>query len=277
MADSRARPCSSPRPGPGTGPRARELIDPYSFAYGTRTAFKSPRAHEGYGARMSSNLRISLTILSIGFAVEGVAEVYSLTTQGAFLPGTSLIFLLPAVITLLGLLFILVGKHEWDELHSARVRRANTIFGLSLFAALVAISEVALLAIDPAVGTPWWAEALFGGAAAAFLLGTFVTYSLLVFHLVHRPSKVALVAATLWAMIVSAFIGAALATDLPTILGLIGARSMSFDSLVAPIDYLVSFLFLSYFLLLAAYLDAHLTVAHGITRRAPPRAPSPIS
>ena len=221
---------------------------------------------------MVSNLRISLTILSIGFAVEGIAELYSLATAGAFLPGTSLIFLLPALATLLGLLFILIGKREWDDLHQQRIRRANTIFGASLLAGVLAFVELAALVLSPSLGTPWWAELLFGGLVAGFVLGTFVTYGLLVFHLVHTPSKVALVAAMVWALLVAAFIGVALAADLPTILGLIAARSLSFESVFAPIDYLLSFLFLSYFLLLAAYLDAHLTVARGLPKTPRSRA-----
>jgi hypothetical protein len=227
---------------------------------------------------VASSLRISLTILSIGFAVEGFAELFSLTTQGAFLPGLSLLFLFPAVITLLGLLFILVGKHEWDEIHRERVRRANAIFGASLLAGVLAFAELAGLALYPLFGVPAWTEALFGGLVAGFVFGTFVTYGLLVFHLVHRPSKAALVAAMLWALIVATLIGFTLAADLPTILGLIGSRSLTLVSLLAPVDYLESFLFLSYFLLLAAYLDAHLTVARGRTgrptaRRSPPRTP----
>src|SRR5208282_88920 len=146
---------------------------------------------------MSTNLRISLTILSIGFAVEGGGEVYSLLTAGAFLPGTSLLFLLPAIVTLLGLLFLVIGRHEWDELHRARVRRANLIFGLSLLAGFVAGVELTLLVSYPSIGAPLWAEVVFGAAAGAFLLGTFVTYAQLVFHLVTRPSKVALVASSL--------------------------------------------------------------------------------
>jgi hypothetical protein len=210
---------------------------------------------------MSTNLRISLTILSVGFAVEGGGEVYSLLTAGSFLPGTSLLFLLPAVVTLLGLLFILIGRHEWDELHQARVRRANLIFALSLLAGFVAAIEVVVLAAYPGFGAPLWAEVLFGAATGAFLLGTFVTYAQLVFHLVTRPSKVALVASTVWALIVSIFIAQTLAADLPSILGLIGAHSFSFEYLISPVDYLASFLFISYFLLLAAYVDAHVTVA----------------
>ncbi|HKN07859.1 MAG TPA: hypothetical protein VJ021_09765 [Thermoplasmata archaeon] len=210
---------------------------------------------------MSANLRISLTILSVGFAVEGAGEVYSLATAGSFLPGTSLLFLLPAVVTLLGLLFLLIGRHEWDELHRARVRRANLIFGLSLLAGFVAVIEVVLLVAYPGVGAPLWAEVVFGAAAGAFLLGTFVTYAQFVFHLVTRPSKVALVASSLWALLVSAFVAQTLAVDLPSILGTIGAHSFSIGYLISPVDYLASFLFISYFLLLAAYVDAHITVA----------------
>jgi hypothetical protein len=212
---------------------------------------------------VTTNLRISLTILTIGFGVEGAGEAYSLLTAGSFLPGTSLLFLLPALVTLLGLLFILIGRHEWDELHRARVRQANIIFGLSVFAGFIAGIEVAALAYYPGVGTPLWSEILFGTAVGAFLLGTFVTYSQLVFHLVSRPSKGALIASSLWALVVSAFVGQALGADLPSILGLIATRSFSIDSLIAPVDYLASFLFLSYFLLLIAYLDAHLAVARG--------------
>jgi hypothetical protein len=210
---------------------------------------------------MSSNLRISLTILSVGFAVEGGGELYSLLTAGSFLPGSSLLFLLPAVVTLLGLLFILIGRHEWDEVHQARVRRANLIFALSLLAGFVAGIEITLLVAYPSVGAPLWAEVVFGAAAGAFLLGTFVTYAQLIFHLVSRPSKVVLVASTVWALIVSAFVAQTLAADLPSILATIGAHSFSIDYLISPIDYLASFLFVSYFLLLAAYVDAHVTVA----------------
>jgi uncharacterized membrane protein YidH (DUF202 family) len=210
---------------------------------------------------MSANLRISLTILSAGFAVEGAGELYSLLTAGSFLPGTSLLFLLPAVVTLLGLLFLLVGRHEWDENHRARLRRANLIFGLSLLAGVVATVEVVLLATTPSLGAPLWAEVLFGAAAGAFLFGTFATYAQLVFHLVTRPSKVALVASAIWALIVSIYVAQTLASDLPSILGNISSHSFSIGYLISPVDYLASFLFISYFLLLGAYVDAHVTVA----------------
>ena len=62
---------------------------------------------------MTTNLRISLTILSIGFAIEGAGELYSVVSQGRFKPGVNLLFVLPTVMTLAGLLFVWIGRHEW--------------------------------------------------------------------------------------------------------------------------------------------------------------------
>jgi hypothetical protein len=212
---------------------------------------------------VTTNLRISLTIFSIGFGIEGAGEAYSLLSSGALLPGTSVVFLISTVITLLGLLFLFFGRHEWNELHRAHAARTNLIFGISLLGGFVAGVEVALLASYPGVGSPDWAEALFGAALGSLVLGTFVTYAYLVFHLVSRPSKAVLVASAVWALLVSAYIGRALAGDLPSIVAAVGARSLTVEHLVAPVDYLASYLFVSYFLLFAAYLDAHQVVARG--------------
>ena len=222
---------------------------------------------------MTTNLRISLAILSAGFAIEGAEEAYSLVTSGSFLPGTSILFLLPAVVTFLGLLFLLIGRHEWTVLHRERVRRTHLTFALSLLGAFVAAVEVALLAAYPGVGAPVWAEILFGAALGSLVFGTFVTYAQLVFHLVSRPGKGVLIASIVWAFLVSAYVGRALALDLPVILNLVGSRSLSISDLVAPVDYLASYLFVSYFLLLAAYLEAHAVVARGLPGGAPSSGP----
>lgn len=212
---------------------------------------------------MSRNLRISLTILTIGFGIEGGAELYWLLTQGAFLPGSSFLFIFPAIMTGLGLLFILIGRAEWDDRHRTKVHQANMIFGLSLLAGVIATVELSFLAYYPSLGTPLWAGVLFGTALGAFVLGTFITYAQLVFDLVSRPSKAALIAAIVWALLISIFIGLALAAALPAILNFVGTRTLSVGSLVEPINYLASFLFVSYFILLIVYLDAHVTVARG--------------
>ncbi len=222
----------------------------------------SPRARES----VTTNLRISLTILSVGFAIEGAGEAYSLASTGALLPGTSIVFLLSTAVTLLGLLFLFLGRHEWNELHRSRAARTNQIFALSLLGGFIAAAEVAYLAAYPSVGTPIWAEVLFGASLGSLVLGTFVTYAYLVFHLVGDPSKIVLVASAVWALIISAYIGRVLAGDLPTILSAVQDRSLTVERLVAPVDYLASYLFVSYFLLFAAYLDAHMVVARGRPR-----------
>ena len=219
--------------------------------------------------QLATNLRISLTVLSLGFAVEGAGEAYSLLSTGALLPGTSVVFLLSTAVTVLGLLFLFLGRHEWNELHRARAARTNQIFLLSLFGGFVAVAEVAYLSYYPSIGTPFWAELLFGTALGSLVLGTFVTYAYLVFHLVRSPSKAVLVASALWALIVSAYIGRDLAADLPALLSAVANRSLTVEGLLAPIDYLASYLFVSYFLLFAAYLDAHAVVARG-------RPPAPV-
>jgi hypothetical protein len=222
---------------------------------------------------MTTNLRISLTVLSIGFAIEGAGEAYSLLSTGALLPGTSVVFLLSAAVTVVGLLFLFLGRHEWNELHRSRARRTNQIFALTLLGGFVAAGEVAYLYLNPSLGTPGWAEVVFGVALGSLVFGTFATYAYLVFHLVRTPSKVVLVASALWALAISAYIGSDLASDLPVIMALVSTRSLTVEGLVAPVDYLASYLFVSYFLLFAAYLDAHAVVAKGRPAAAPPTAP----
>lgn len=222
---------------------------------------------------MTTNLRISLTILSLGFAIEGAGEAYSLLSSGALLPGTSVVFLLSAAVSFLGILFLFLGRHEWNELHRSRAARTNRIFLLSLLGGFIAGAEVALLSLYPSIGTPPWAEVLFGAALGSLVLGTFVTYAYLVFHLVHRPSKAVLLASAVWALVVSAYIGHVLAGDLPSILSAVSSRSLSISSFVGPVDYLASYLFISYFLLFAAYLDAHKVVAGGPPPATPVRVP----
>jgi hypothetical protein len=212
---------------------------------------------------MTTNIRVSLTILSLGFGIEGGAELYSFLSRGAYRPGVSVLFALPFAMTLAGLLFVWVGQHEWNELHRSRVRQAHLVFGLTLLGAVVAGAVVGALYLQPALGSPLWARGLFGAAVGSLVLGTFVTYTLLVFHLVPRPSKALLLASILWALLVAGFVGLTMAANLPTIMALAAHRTLSVPSFIGPVDSLASYLFVSYFLLLAAYLDAHRTIVRG--------------
>lgn len=220
---------------------------------------------------MTTNLRVSLTILSLGFGIEGGGELASFLTHGRFQPGVSLLFVLPVAMTLAGLLFVWIGQHEWNALHRERVRAAHRIFGLSLLGAVVAAAVVALLVSEPGWGTPLWAKIVFGAATGSLVLGTFVTYALLVFHLVERPSRAALLASLGWALVVAGLVGATLAGSLGEVVALASQRTISLPSFVGPVGGLSSYLFVSYFLLLIVYVDAHRQVA----RREPLPAAAP--
>jgi len=229
---------------------------------------------------MTTNLRASLAILSLGFGIEGSGELYAFVARGAYHPGVGFLFVLPSVVTVAGLLFVGVGQHEWNALHRARVRQAHFVFGLSVLGAFVGALVVPVLVLAPSLGTPAWARGLFGVGVGSLVLGTFVTYALLVFHLVPRPSKALLLAALGWALGVAAFVGGAMASSLPTIVGLVARRTpVPAPTLLGPIGSLVSYLFVSYFLLLAAYVEAHRAVLRGPETR--PRSataalPAPI-
>ena len=212
---------------------------------------------------MTTNLRISLGILATGFGIEGGGELYSFLSHGAYRPGLSLLFVLPVAMTLAGLLFVWVGQHEWNELHRARIRSAHRVFALSLVGAVVAGAVVAALVEFPETGTPLWARIAFGAAAGSLVLGTFVTYALLVFHLVARPSRAALLASVAWALVVAGLFGGTLAASLGQIVALAAQRSFTVPNFLGPVSGLSSYLFVSYFLLLVVYLDAHRTVAKG--------------
>jgi len=222
---------------------------------------------------MTTNLRLSLTILTAGFAIEGAAELYAFLSKGTYHPGVNLLYALPLALTLAGLLFVWIGRHEWNELHHSRVRQAHLVFALSLLGAAVAGALVGVLYAEPWVGAPLWAQAVFGVAVGSLVFGTFVTYALLIFHLVPRPSKALLVGSLGWAMLVGGFVGSTMAANLPTILALARHRTLSVPTFVGPVDSLASYLFVSYFLLLAAYVDAHRTVAQGSPPGGPVGAP----
>jgi uncharacterized membrane protein YidH (DUF202 family) len=215
------------------------------------------------GMAMTTNLRISLTVLSIGFAIEGLGELYTHFYSGDTPPGESILFVLPAILTLLGLAFVWVGRREWNEVHLARVRTANRVFAASLLGGFVAAALVGGLLTFPQLGTPAWAQAIFGAAVGSLVFGTFVTYAYLVFHLVGGAARGAVVVALVWAFGVSAAVAVTIAGSLATVLQLVTTQSLVVPAFVAPVDALIAYLFVSYFLLLAAYIEAHVAVARG--------------
>jgi hypothetical protein len=210
------------------------------------------------------NLEIALTVLSVGFAVEGAVELYSLLTPGAITPGLGLLFLLPLLIAVVGLAFVWAGRDEWSSVHRHRAQTAASIFGVSILAGIVAAGVVALLVVQPSLGVPGWASALFAGSIAVLVLGTFVTYGYLVYPLTSKAGRVAVLGAILWSVGVSSAVGVVLSGDLSVIVSQIGSRTLTIPSFVGPVDALLDVLFVSFFLLLGAAVEADVAVARGL-------------
>lgn len=224
---------------------------------------------------MTVNLRLSLAIFSIGFAIEGAGASYSLLTHSSQLPGGGTLLFVSPAFTVLGLLFLFIGRHEWSELHRRRVRHAHATFGLVVLFLAVAAAPIAYFGeVAPAGDTPAWAPALFGAAIAGFLLFTYVTYALVVFHLVGGGGKVAVGLAVVWSAVIGFEVGALLSGQFGTFVLAVRNRSLSAAGIAAPVSFELSLLFGAYFLFLAAFLDAHRRVAGSQMTGAPPVIPS---
>jgi hypothetical protein len=213
---------------------------------------------------VTRNLRLSLAIFQLGFAVESASGFVALATSSTQLPFHGLLILLGPVFTAFGVLFLFVGRHEWNEVHRTRVRYTNVAFGVTLLAIALAGAPVAYLAAMGTHASPDWLAAEFGVAVAVVFAVTFVTYALVAAHLVGRFGEVAMGLGLAWAVIVSAAIGLVLTMQLNPIVQTISDRSVALGPIVAPIRLLDALLAFSYLAFFLAFVDAHLRVARGL-------------
>ena len=213
---------------------------------------------------MAINLRLSLTIFKIGFAVESVSGFLALASTSRQLPLHGIVIFLGPAFTALGVLFLYLGRHEWNELHRTRVRYANLAFLVSLAAIALAAAPIAFLTFTGSQGSPGWLGVEFGVAVALVFAVTFVTYALVAAHLVGRLGEVAMALGLGWAAIVSAAIGLALSGQLTPIVRTIAERSAAVGPIVDPITLLDALLAFSYLAFFVAFVDAHYRVARGL-------------
>ena len=213
---------------------------------------------------MTVNLRLSLTIFKVGFAAESASGFVALASHSQALPFHGVLVLLGPAFTALGLLFLYLGRHEWNELHRTRVRYANAAFGVSLAAIALAAAPIAYLSLAGSGNSPGWLAAEFGIAVALVFAVTFVTYALLAAHLVGRSGEIAMGIGLGWAVLVSGAIGLAVSGQLGPIVRAVTARSASIGPIVDPITLLDALLAFSYLAFLLAFVDAHYRVARGL-------------
>ncbi|HEV2316742.1 MAG TPA: hypothetical protein VGV89_04115 [Thermoplasmata archaeon] len=213
---------------------------------------------------MTVNLRLSLTVFKVGFAAESASGFVALATGAAQLPLHGYLLALTPAFSAIGLLFLWVGRHEWNELHRTRVGHANLAFALSILATALAAAPVAYLAAVGSTSDPGWLRVEFGAAVAVVFAVTFITYALVAAHLVGRLGEIAMAVGLAWAAIISGLIGLALSPQLHPIVRAIASRTPSVGGVVQPIGLLDSLLGFSYLTFLGAFADAHRRVARGI-------------
>jgi hypothetical protein len=218
---------------------------------------------------MTVNLRLSLTVFMVGFAAESGSGFVALVSSSSQLPFHGVLILLSPAFTVLGLLFLWIGRHEWNELHRTRVGHANLAFGISLLATALAAAPIVYLTIQGGAAPPGWLALEFGAAVALVFAITFVTYALVAAHLVGRSGEIAMAIGLAWAALISILIGLALSPKLTTIVGAITRRSVSIGPIFDPITLLDALLAFSYLAFLVAFADAHYRVARGLEASPP--------
>jgi len=218
---------------------------------------------------MVSKLRLTLAILSLGFAIEGAIEAYTYLSRSYQLPYAALIFILGPLVTLAGIIVLWMGRHEWNDLLSRRFRRAHRTFGFSLLALIVAAALLVWYSYGSTAPASWWVSWGFGAAVMVSLLLTFATYVLIAYHLTAMVGKALLLLALGWAAVVSFWIGQVLAQDFGAIVLVLQTRTLADGSLSASIAGPEPYLALTYALLTIAYIDAFCRVPAGS-----PRSPS---
>ncbi|HYA58357.1 MAG TPA: hypothetical protein VEH57_07885 [Thermoplasmata archaeon] len=213
---------------------------------------------------MTVNLRISLTVFKIGFLVESASGFVALFGSSSQLPLHGYLILLSPVFSAVGILFLWVGRHEWNELHRTRVRYASVAFEVNVVAIALAAAPIAYLSVTGGPTPPEWVQLEFGAAAALIFGLTFVTYALVAAHLVGRVGEVAMGVGLAWSILISALIGIVLSPQLHPIVRTIVARSTAVTSIAQPITLLDALLAFSYLAFFIAFVDAHYRVAKGI-------------
>jgi hypothetical protein len=213
---------------------------------------------------MPVNLRLSLTVFKIGFLVEALSGISALITGAANLPFHGDLLLLSPIFSVIGIAFLYLGRHEWNELHRARVGHAGLAFAVSLVATAAAAAPIAYLS---AVGGPepsGWLALEFAIAVGLVFAVTFVMYALVASHLLGPVGRISMALGLLWAIIVSAAIGLALAGQLHPIVLTIVDRSPALTPIERPITFLDALLGFSYLAFFVAFADAHWRVVKGL-------------
>jgi uncharacterized membrane protein YidH (DUF202 family) len=212
---------------------------------------------------MAPNLRLSLTIFTIGFVIEAGVNAYDILTGTSKGTTGETLFIIGAVATLLGVLFLTLGRHEWNELHRQRVHHAHLTLIVTILLGAAAAGPVAYYAYMSGLAIPSWLAYEVGAAVAGSLFFSFVLYAIIVYHLLGTTGRAILVLALVAAVPVVGVVGYHIAGDLPTYLEKARTSPTKLVALIEPVIAYLSYMFLAYALFAVAYIEAHRRVAKG--------------
>lgn len=213
---------------------------------------------------MAPNLRLSLSIFTIGFLIEAGEDVYSLMFHASKQLAGETLFVVGVVATVVGMIFLTIGRHEWNELHRTRVGHAHATFLTVVLLGAAAAGPLAYYGYNPSVTIPSWISYEAGAAIAASLFFSFILYAVIVYHLLSPGGRATLAVALAAAVPVAGVVGFFVARDIPTYLATVRASPTKLTTLVEPVVSYLSYMFLAYALFAVAFMDAHRRVAQGL-------------
>lgn len=209
------------------------------------------------------NLEVALTVLSIGFGLDGFASLYALVhPRGSIFAGGAFLAL-PLILGLVGFLFARIGRNEWGLADAKRARDAALIFGASLLGVAVGLGTPLLLTLAGLPGAAQWAPAAVGVAGAVLVIGFVASYVFLLLDLVPAPGRVVLGVALTWASGVAVMVGLLLARNVGPLVSLISQPGLQIPPPLAQVDHVLSFLCVTFLLLFAVSVGALVAVARG--------------
>jgi hypothetical protein len=217
----------------------------------------------------------ALSVLILGFAVEGATEVYQFLMRGNLVQGP-LVYYTTLATTLFGFYLMFLGFREWHAYHpkSARSRpvswpqkRRWPWFGLALWTGGTAMTAVLgiVLGGGGTEATPFWIAWPVGGIVV-LAFGNFFFGLMKLAQLPGLSWANALGwAAFIWALGVSAVSGLVIGDRAILLLTELVTNWVALIESIAPIVVAISPLFVSYALIIGAYWPALDKLRGGIT------------
>jgi hypothetical protein len=213
---------------------------------------------------VATNLRIAILVFLIGFAIEAVGSLYVWVTHAANLPFGGALLYLPILFTVVGLVFLTIGRHEWDELHRRRVAHARRLFLLALLFGLAAVGAIAYyVEIAPTAAQPATLAPFVAIAVAAAYFTSYLLYAAVAGHLLRPVTWLLLAGALVWAGYVAYQLAVTVNSQFGSYLSVLRDHGGNVSGLTAPLTAELSTMFVTYFLLVVAFADAHQRVVQG--------------